>query len=469
MRTAQRMPGTVTSDSPQRVGRSVLERLGLHRPELRAWALYDWANSAMVTTIVAAVFPIYFYRVAGTGLPEGVATQRFAVATTLSLLAVALLAPVLGALADYAAVKKRLLGTFLGLGVLAVAGMFFVHRGDWVLALILFMLADIGASGSFIFYDSLLPHVAREDEIDRVSTAGYALGYLGGGLLLALNFAWIQWPQWFGLPHGDGLSEAQATLPTRLAFLSVAVWWLVFSIPLFRRVPEPPRHLETGERLELNLVRVACTRLHKVFQELRQYKQAFLMLLAFLIYNDGIGTIIKMAAIYGTEIGIDQGALIASLLLVQFVGIPFAVLFGALAGKIEAKACILLALLVYVGIAILGYFMTNAFHFFLLAILVGMVQGGAQALSRSLFASMIPKEKSAEFFSFFAVSEKFAGIFGPGLFAATIALTGSSRYGIVSVILFFVAGGILLSRVDVSQGQRVAHAANTSAGPSDPS
>jgi UMF1 family MFS transporter len=437
----------------------VLERLGLHRPELRAWALYDWANSAMVTTIVAAVFPIYFYRVAGANLSEGVATQRFAVATTVSLLLVALLAPVLGAIADYAAVKKRMLGTFLALGVAAVAGMYFIHQGDWILALVLFMLADIGASGSFIFYDALLPHVAREDEVDRVSTTGYALGYLGGGLLLALNFAWIQWPAWFGLPEGDDLTEGQATLPARLAFLSVAVWWLVFSIPLFLRVREPAGTLEAGERLGQNPVRVAFHRLHHVFGELRGYKQAFLMLLAFLIYNDGIGTIIKMAAIYGTEIGIDQGSLLASLLLVQFVGIPFALLFGAVAGKLGPKLCIFLALLVYVGITALGYFMTSAVHFFVLAILVGMVQGGAQALSRSLFASMIPKHRSAEFFSFFALSEKFAGILGPALFAVTITLTGSSRYGIISVLLFFVVGGLLLGRVDVEAGQRAAHQA----------
>jgi UMF1 family MFS transporter len=198
-----------------------------------------------------------------------------------------------------------------------------------------------------------------------------------------------------------------------------------------------------------------------VFHELRGYKQAFLLLLAFLIYNDGIGTIIKMAAIYGTEIGIDQGSLLAALLLVQVVGIPFAFLFGAFAGKLGPKCCIFLALVVYLGITALGYFMTTAAHFFLLAILVGTVQGGSQALSRSLFASMIPKYKSAEFFSFFALSEKFAGILGPGLFALTITLTGSSRYGIVSVVLFFLVGGLLLSRVSVEEGQRAAHEANS--------
>jgi UMF1 family MFS transporter len=377
--------------------------------------MYDWANSAMVTTIMASVFPIYFYKVAGAGLPQGVATQRFALATTLALAVMAVLAPILGAIADFTASKKRFLGAFLGAGVLACACMFFIHRGDWLLALMLFIVANIGASGSFVFYDSLLPHVARHDEMDRLSTTGYALGYLGGGILLAFNLAWIQKPAWFGLPAGEGLTEMQATLPTRLAFLSVALWWIVFSIPLFRRVREPRRRIEADEQPDENSLKVAASRLRETLRELRAFRQAFLMLLAFLIYNDGIGTIIKMAAIYGAEIGIAQGALITAILLVQFVGIPFALLFGALAGKIGAKRAIFLGLAVYAGISVLGYFMQTAAHFFALAVLVGMVQGGSQALSRSLFASLIPKHKSAEFFAFFAIAEKFAGILGPAI------------------------------------------------------
>ncbi len=435
----------------------LLRRIALHRPDLRAWAMYDWANSAMVTTIMASVFPIYFYKVAGAGLPEGVATQRFALATTLALAVIAVLAPILGAIADFTAAKKRFLGAFLGAGVLACACMFFIHRGDWLLALVLFIVANIGASGSFVFYDSLLPHVARHDEMDRLSTTGYALGYLGGGILLAFNLAWIQKPAWFGLPAGEGLTEMQATLPTRLAFLSVALWWIVFSIPLFRRVREPRRRIEADERPEENPVKVAARRLRETLRELRAFRQAFLMLLAFLIYNDGIGTIVKMAAIYGAEIGIAQGALIAAILLVQFVGIPFALLFGALAGKIGAKRAIFLGLAVYTGISVLGYFMRTAAHFFALAVLVGMVQGGSQALSRSLFASLIPKHKSAEFFAFFAIAEKFAGIVGPAIFAGTIALTGSSRNAIISVIAFFVVGGLVLRMVDEEEGARAAH------------
>jgi UMF1 family MFS transporter len=340
--------------------------------------------------------------------------------------------------------------------------MYFIHTGDWILASVLFILANIGANGSFVFYDALLPHIARAEEIDRVSTAGYALGYLGGGLLLALNLAWIMMPTWFGLPGGPNLSESQLTLPMRLAFLSVAVWWLVFSIPLFHRVSEPRAVLEQNERPGQSPIRAVLARLAQTGRELRLYRQAFLMLLAFLIYNDGIGTIIRMAAIYGAEIGIDQNAMIASFLIVQFVGIPFSFLFGMLAGKIGAKRSILLGLLAYTAICVVGYSMRTAAQFLTLAILVGMVQGGTQALSRSLFASLIPRDKSGEYFGFFAVVEKFAGIFGPLLFAVINALTGSSRGAILGVIGFFAIGGFLLWMVDVDQGQRQARAGEAS-------
>jgi MFS transporter, UMF1 family len=442
---------------------SLLSRVGLDRPELRAWAWYDWASSAMQTTIMVAVFPIYFVKVAGAGLPESGATQRLAAVNTLALVVIALVSPVLGAISDYRATKKRLLAVFMLIGVAAVLGMFFVGRGDLDLASALFAVSLIGVAGSFVFYEALLPHIARPGEIDRISTAGYALGYLGGGVLLAFNLAWIQRPDWFGLPSGAGLTQSQATLPIRLAFVSVAIWWVIFSLPLFRRVSEPPATLEPGERRGANPVHTAFARLASTFRELRSYRHAFLMLLAFLIYNDGIQTIIKMATAYGTELGIGQNALIGAILLVQFVGIPCSVLFGSLAARIGAKRALFLGLLAYTAISVLGYFMKTATHFYALAGLVGMVQGGTQALSRSLFASMIPRHQSGEFFGFFSIFEKFAGIFGPLIFAATIAATGSSRNAILSVILFFAVGALLLWPVDVAEGQRVARAADQAA------
>jgi UMF1 family MFS transporter len=442
---------------------SILTRLGLDRPELRAWAMYDWAASSMQTTVMVAVFPIYFVKVAGAGLVESGATQRLATVNTIALVVIALLSPILGAVSDFRATKKRWVAIFMLLGVAAVTGLFFVHTGELDLASILFALALVGVAGSFVFYESLLPHIARPHEIDRVSTAGYAMGYVGGGILLALNLAWIQKPGWFGLPSGPGLTESQATLPVRLAFLSVAVWWLVFSLPLFRRVSEPAARLESDEWRGENPVRAAFIRLGETFRELRGYRQAFLMLLAFLIYNDGIQTIIKMATAYGTEIGIGQSALIAAILLVQFVGIPFSFLFGMLAARIGAKRALFLGLLVYTAISILGYYMKTAAHFFVLAGLVGMVQGGTQALSRSLFASMVPQHKSGEFFGFYSVFEKFAGIFGPLIFAGTIAATGSSRNAILSVIAFFAVGAAILSFVDLEEGRRAAQAGDAAA------
>ena len=440
---------------------SLLERLGLHRPELRAWAMYDWANSAFVCVVVTAVFPIYFSKVAAQGLAPAAATARYGAATTVGLVLVALAAPLLGALADAGAMKKRLLAAGLALGAGSTAGLFLVGPGDWRLGAALFVLANVGLATSFVFYDALLPHVARPGEMDRVSTAGYALGYLGGGLLLAANLAWILAPARFGLPSGPGLDAWQATLPTRLAFLSVALWWVVFSLPLLLRVPEPPA---AGGVPSAHPVREALAQLAATGQALRRHPQAARMMLAFLVYNDGIGTIIRMATVYGTEIGIGQSELIAAVLLVQFAGVPFAFLFGGLAGRVGAKRAVLGSLVVYGLISVVGYFMRTAAHFFALALLVAVVQGGSQALSRSLFASLVPRRRSGEFFGFFSVMEKVAGIFGPGLFTLAVVLTGSSRAAILSVIAFFAVGGWLLSRVDVEAGQRAAREADARAG-----
>ena len=431
---------------------SLLDRLGLNRPELRAWAMYDWANSAFQSTIITAIFPPFFSAVAAAGLPPVIATERFAWATTIAVGITAVLGPILGAIADYRAIKKKMLGVSVGIGVVTTMMLATIGRGEWEYAALLFMIANIAIASSFVFYDSLLPHIAAPEEMDRVSTAGYAVGYFGGGVLLVINLLWILMPARFGIPD--------TVTAIKLSFVSVGVWWLVFSIPLFRRVPEPVRVLEADETANENPVLAAFVRVREAFHELRGYRQAFLMLVAFLLYNDGIQTIIRMAAIYGAEIGIDQNAQIEAFVVVQFVGVPFAFLFGALAGRIGAKAGIFLALTVYTAISILAYFMTSAWQFFVLAFLVGTVQGGSQALSRSLFARMIPKHKSSEYFGFFSVFEKFAGIAGPALFAASVSLFGSSRAAVLSVILFFICGGIILTRVNVAEGEARAREAS---------
>ena len=433
-----------------------LRRLGLERPDVRAWALYDWANSAFVTTIVAAVFPVYFSTVAAADLPAAVATRRFALATTIALAIIAVLAPLLGALADAAGWKKRLLAVFLGIGVVATAAMGSLQRGQWVAAALLFGIANIGAWGTFVFYDSLLPHIARSDaEMDRASAAGYALGYLGGGLMLALNLAWMSWPDVFGFD--DTASAARAS------FVSVAVWWAVFSIPLFRRVPEPAVRRRSGTLAGLASVPALARGLAQTFRDLRRYREALLFLLAFLVYNDGIGTVIRMAAIYGAEIGLPHRSLLAAILLVQLIGVPCAVAFGGLAVRVGIKPAILFSLAVYLGITVIGGLLSHTWQFYLVAVLVGSVQGGSQALSRSLFARLIPHARSAEFFAFFSISDKVAGVLGPAVFAGVSVLAGSSRAGVMIVGVFFVVGALLLARVDIEAGQRAVLAENRDA------
>ncbi|MDX2194623.1 MAG: MFS transporter [Gemmatimonadales bacterium] len=439
---------------------TLLERLGLHRRELRAWALYDWANSGFMTVVVTAVFPIYFASVAAAGLPKAEASYRFSLATSLGLAIVAVLSPVLGTIADVVPWKKRFLALFLALGVSTTALMATIGEGMWARALVLFVLANIGLNGAFVFYDSLLPHLASDDEVDRVSTAGYALGYIGGGVLLAAALAIILKPGLVGLPEGDAAVGAARTLPVRTAFLATAAWWLVFAVPLFLVVPEPPAaaapEVAAAGRPG---VADAFRRVLALFRELRAFPNAVLLLLAALIYGDGISTIIRLATVYGTEIGIPQDIQIAAIVVVQFVGVPCSFLFGGAAAVFGTRGAILLGLVAYLGISLLGYFMTTASHFLALAALVGVVQGGTQALTRSLFASLIPKQKSGEFFGVFAVFERFGAILGPLVFAAALRFTGSSRTGVLAIGSFFLIGGALLLRVKVEEGRRAARAA----------
>ncbi len=415
-----------------------------HKRSINAWTMYDWGNSAFATTIMAAVLPVYFASVAGANLPGNQATVIWAYTTSISLLLAAIISPILGAMADFRGSKKTYLNIFLFIGVAATALMYFIGTGDWLLACLLFVFGDIGFAGSIVFYDSLLPHVARPEEIDQVSTKGYAMGYLGGGILLAINLAMI-------LLAPENLTG----LMSRLSFVSVAIWWLVFTIPLWRYVKEPPRRVLAGEE-HFSPVQASFSRLRKTFSEITHYRDLSIFLVAFWLYNDGIGTIIKMATIYGAEIGIGQTTLIGTLLMVQFVGIPFAFLFGWLAKRIGTKRSIYLSLLVYTAIAIGGYFMTKAWHFWVLGLAVATVQGGSQALSRSLFGRMVPKSKSAEFFGFFSVSEKFAGIIGPLVFGIVGQIVGHSRLSIVSLVIFFAVGAFLLTKVNEKEGIRVA-------------
>jgi UMF1 family MFS transporter len=631
-----------------------------YRTRVRAWTLYDWANSAFATTILAAVLPVYYSQVAGRTLGSAAQATAYWTATlSISLIVVAILAPILGTISDLKRGKKRLLAASVLVGAVGVSLLVFVGTGDWLIASLAFIIARIGFAAGNVFYDALLPHVARDEDIDRVSAMGYAVGYLGGGLLLAINIVMI-----FTL--GDSLG-------TRLSFLSVGIWWIVFSIPILRRVPEPPAAVATERG---GLLTITFKRLGDTFAHLRSYRELLKYLIAFLIYNDGIGTIIGVAVIYGAELGFGSIELIAAILLVQFVGIPFSVafgripskgeskrafylafviwnllmlplvgiggryvfdedttgtrpppyestatavgegdypvdhpgvqligvwetdgdyakasdvgaiyalsfngtsvrirysegpdrsewavlidgqpvidddeplvidgynvavhegadvdmsadeagehllevvnteradeasvgtviaigevtvlppprssdllsilgllfivelmglalaavlgrpLFGGLAGQMTTKRTIMLALTVYAAIAVWGFFLDSVIEFWFLAFMVAVVQGGSQALSRSLYASMSPKALSGEFFGFFSVMSKFSAIIGPLLFTAAVAAFGSSRPAVLGLIVFFVVGIYLLTRVDETEGRRVAREADEAA------
>jgi len=395
------------------------------------------------------VLPEFYSSVAGFTLDKTTATSYWGYSNTIAMLIIAITAPILGAIGDHFGAKKRFLGGFAGIGIVATALLFGVGKGMWFYASLVYVFGRVGFGCANIFYDSLLPHVARPDEIDRVSAEGYAYGYLGGGILLSINLIMIIRPDFFGIPDAQWAS--------RISFLMVALWWAVFSMPLLKNVPEPSILVARNE--STNPLVAGYERLRKTFGEIRKFKELMKFLVAFWLYNDGIGTIIIMAVIFGVEIGISKFHLIGAILMVQFIGVPFTVFFGRLPKKLGTKNSILLALCIYGVIVILGYFVNRPLHFWVLALLVSMVQGGSQALSRSLYGSMTPPSKSGEFFGFYNVSSKFAGIIGPALFASVGQLAGSSRLGIISILVFFLLGALVLATVDHREGIEAAIAA----------
>ncbi|WP_077623165.1 MFS transporter [Sediminibacillus massiliensis] len=413
----------------------------MNKKAVKSWILYDWGNSAFATTMMAAILPVFYYDVAAKGLGESLASSYWAYSQAIAVLLVAVLSPVLGAISDYSAAKKKFLRFFAYMGMIASVLMAFVGEGEYLFASILLIVGTIGFSSGNVFYDAFLPEVARGSDIDKVSAKGFAFGYLGGGLLLAVNVLMLLKYEWFGMPD--------QVVASQVSFVTVGVWWFIFSIPLFKNIREEKK--EAVPRTEPYIM-IGFKRVGRTFKEIRRYKQLLVFLLAFWLYNDGISTIIKMATIYGKDIGIDTNSLITALLITQFIGIPSTFFFGWLSGKMHAKRALFLTLYGYVGIVILGYFMESALHFYLLAVCVGLVQGGAQSLSRSIFGRMVPEDRHAEFFGFYGISSKFAAIFGPLIFGLVGQLTGSSRFGIISLVFFFIAGIILLKFVNIEKG-----------------
>ncbi|MCF7948342.1 MAG: MFS transporter [Spirochaetia bacterium] len=411
-----------------------------------SWALYDWANSAFATTVMAGFFPVFFksYWADPTNLQQS--TFYLGMANSIASIIVAALAPFLGAVADRGSTKKKFLTLFAFLGIIMTGSLWFVQMGFWQLAVVFYVTAAVGFSGGNIFYDSLITGVASEKKVDFVSSLGFSLGYIGGGLLFLVNVVMYLKPELFGISDG--------ATAIRIAFLSVAVWWAVFTIPLLLFVPEPP--VESPLPLS-KAFKGGWLQLRNTLRDIRQLKVVGIFLLAYWFYIDGVDTIVRMAVDYGASLGFPSESLIVALLMVQFVAFPSALAYGWFGGKIGVKRALYVAIWAYAVITVFGFFMTTTLHFYILAGMVGLFQGGIQALSRSYYTRLIPANKSAEFFGFFNMLGKFAAVLGPFLMGSITVLTGSNRFGILSIIVLFAMGGFLLTKVDEEEGRRIAH------------
>jgi len=410
-----------------------------------SWAFYDWANSAYSTTVMAGFFPLFFKEYWADPHNPSQSTFYLGMANSIASMVVAALAPLLGSVADQGSAKKKFLTFFAFLGVIMTGGLWMVAQGNWQMAVLFYVIATIGFASGNVFYDALLPGLASEERVDAVSSLGFGIGYLGGGLLFLVNVFMYLKPELFGIPDG--------ATAIKLSFLSVAVWWAVFTIPLILFVPEPKNY----ENIDFNnAIRMGWVQLVQTFKEIRNMKVVGTFLLAYWFYIDGVDTIIRMAVDYGMSLNFPGESLIIALLIVQFVAFPAALIYGWLASKIGAKTGIMVGITAYSFITLLGYFMTEAWHFYVLAILIGLFMGGIQALSRSLYTRIIPPDKSAEFFGFYNMLGKFAAIIGPALMGTIALVTGSARLSILSILLLFILGAFFLNKVDVNEGKRLA-------------
>jgi MFS transporter, UMF1 family len=406
---------------------------GYERKTAVSWALYDWANSAFATTVMAGFFPIFFKQYWSAGMDVHESTFHLGAANSIAGITVAVLAPVLGFVADKGGVKKKFLFFFLMLGAVATGSLGLVAKGEWGLAAACYSLAVIGFAGGNVFYDSLIVSVARKEKMDFVSALGYSLGYLGGGLLFALNVWMTLEPRTFGMNDG-----AQAV---KAAFVIVALWWVVFAIPLFLFVAEP---VAPGRARGFSAVRSAFSELNEAFREIRKVRVVFLFLIGYWLYIDGVDTIVLMAVDYGMALGFEPSALITALLITQFVGFPAAIGFGRIGEKLGSKTGIFIGLSVYILVAVWGFFMERQAEFYILAVAIGLVQGGVQSLSRSFYAKLIPSENAGEFFGFYNMLGKFAAVIGPFLMGWVSVASGDARYSILAVIALFLGGAVVL-------------------------
>ena len=426
------------------------------------WAMYDWANSAFATTVMAGFFPIFFKQYWSYGVDVNVSTAQLGFGNSIASLLVALMAPVLGAIADKGSARKKFLIFFAYLGVLMTACLFLVGKGEWAWAIFVYAMGIIGFSGANVFYDSLLPTVAGKDNVDYISGLGFAMGYLGGGLLFLINVLMTLMPEKFGL--------ADAGEAVRYSFISVAIWWGMFTIFTILWVPEEKKAGASSEGR--NSISDGFRQIIGTFKKVRHLKTIFLFLLAYWFYIDGVDTIIRMAVDYGMSIGFASNDLIIALLVVQFVGFPSALVFGKLGQKWDVRKAIYLAIGIYMFIVVWGTMMTVKQEFYILAIMIGLVQGGIQALSRSYYSRLIPRGQSAEYYGFYNMLGKFAAIVGPalmgvvGLIARRLLMPPTptpgqiehigqlaARWSIASVLILFLIGAILFYFVDEEKGK----------------
>jgi len=406
----------------------------LKRKRVISWALYDWANSAFATTVMAGFFPLFFKSFWAADLSPAESTAVIGTTNSLAGLLIVLLAPFLGAYSDLGKFKKKFLAFFALLGVLSTGYLYFIPQGDWVIAASLYALAVIGFSGGNIFYDSLIASVSKQDQRNKVSSLGFSLGYLGGGLLFVINVLMYLNPAWFGLS-----SQSEAIL---WSFVSVAVWWAVFSLPLFMSVEEKS-NAEISKGL-FETITEAFKAVASTLREIKKHKRVAIFLIAYWLYIDGVDTIVRMAVAYGSDIGLDASSMITALLLTQFVGFPATLVFGIYADKIGFKKILTIGISIYILVTFYAYYMTTALEFYILAGTVGLVQGGVQAISRSFFSTIIPMNKEAQFFGFYNLVGKSAVFLGPVLVSWVALIFGNPRYGILSLLFLFVPGLVLL-------------------------
>ena len=419
----------------------------LNTKPIISWSLYDWANSAFATTVMAGFFPVFFKSYWSAGADVTASSFRLGLGNSIAGIVIMMLAPLLGAIADKGGARKKFLLFFTAMGVVMTAGLYLVEKGAWELAVLLYVVASIGFNGGNVFYDALIVVVAPREKLDMVSAVGFALGYLGGGLLFALNVAMTLWPHAFGL--------ADAAQAVQVSFVMVAVWWAVFSIPIMVFIKEPRA---TQDRTILELVKDGSRQLMITFHEIRRLRVLFLFLIAYWCYIDAVDTIIRMAVDYGLSLGFQAQNLIVALLITQIVGFPAALAFGHLGERLGAKTGIFIGIAFYIAITLWAMRMDRVVEFYILAAAIGLVQGGIQSLSRSLYASMIPADKSAEFFGFYNMLGKFATVLGPVLMGVVGVLTGSTRLSLLAVVALFVVGAVLLYSVNVAEGREIVSA-----------